>query len=139
MNVNAIAGAAGGITGLPSVNADTSLRNNATPLATPPRQPAVAKPDTPDTALNAESDDAKKKNGKASSDQLKKAAERLNRFIEPYASQLKFTVDEDTNIDVVQVIDASTKEVIRQIPSEEMLRIAKSVEKLQGLLIRQTA
>jgi len=40
---------------------------------------------------------------------------------------------------VVKVVDLETKEVIRQIPSPEVLEIAKAVDQLQGLLIRQKA
>ena len=40
---------------------------------------------------------------------------------------------------MVKVIDRSTKEVIRQIPSKEMLELAQALERLQGLLIRQQA
>ena len=40
---------------------------------------------------------------------------------------------------MVKVVDQSTKEVIRQIPSEEMLAIAKALDSLKGLLVRQTA
>ena len=34
---------------------------------------------------------------------------------------------------------AYTNEVIRQIPSEEMLEIAKALDRLQGLLVKQKA
>jgi flagellar protein FlaG len=40
---------------------------------------------------------------------------------------------------VVKVIDQNTQEVVRQIPSKEALEIAKSLDKMRGLLIRQTA
>ncbi|WP_137938079.1 flagellar protein FlaG [Chitinivorax sp. B] len=72
-------------------------------------------------------------------EELKKAADKLNKVVNVYASELKFTVDEDTGFDVVRVIDTQSKEVIRQIPSEEMLKIAESIEHLQGLLVRQKA
>ncbi|MBB5016862.1 flagellar protein FlaG [Chitinivorax tropicus] len=72
-------------------------------------------------------------------EELKKAADKLNKVVNVYASELKFTVDEETGIDVVKVIDTQSKEVIRQIPSEEMLKIAESIEHLQGLLVRQKA
>lgn len=69
--------------------------------------------------------------------QLKRAVDQVNKFVGPISSDLKFTVDESTGINVVKVIDLSTKDVIRQIPSEEMLSIARSLDKLQGLLIKQ--
>lgn len=95
--------------------------------------------ESPLQAAKAESRNEPGKSAKLDAEQLKRAMERLNHFLEPYASQLKFTVDSKTNMDVVQVIDTSSKDVIRQIPSEEVIRIAESIEKLQGLLIRQTA
>lgn len=48
-------------------------------------------------------------------------------------------VDDETGIHVVKVMDINTQEVIRQYPSEEILSLAKSLDKLQGLLIRQKA
>jgi len=38
---------------------------------------------------------------------------------------------------VVKLIDVKTKEVIRQIPAQEMLVIAKRLDELQGLLIKE--
>jgi flagellar protein FlaG len=40
---------------------------------------------------------------------------------------------------VVKVIDRETQDVIRQIPSQEMLDLAQALDKLQGLLIKQKA
>jgi flagellar protein FlaG len=55
------------------------------------------------------------------------------------ASDIQFSIDEDTDTTVVKIVDRNTQEVIRQIPSEEMLEIAKALDRLQGLLIRQKA
>lgn len=71
--------------------------------------------------------------------ELERAAKTVEKFVEPMTSQLQFSVDEETGTRVVKVIDRSTKEVIRQIPSEEMLQIARSLERLQGLLFRDKA
>lgn len=71
--------------------------------------------------------------------QLKQATEKINQTVRMFASNLQFTVDEDTGMDVVKVVDTETKEVIRQIPSEETLAIAKALDQLQGLIIRQKA
>jgi flagellar protein FlaG len=40
---------------------------------------------------------------------------------------------------VVKVVDTETDQVIRQIPSEEMLAIARNIDRLQGLLVKQEA
>jgi flagellar protein FlaG len=56
----------------------------------------------------------------------------MNRSIE-------FQVDPDTRQIVVRLIDTQSNEVLRQIPSQEMLEIAKSIDHLQGVLLRNRA
>ena len=71
--------------------------------------------------------------------QLERALENIRRVVEPVAHNLRFTVDEDTGRTVVKVLDSATDQVIRQIPSEEVLSIAKALDKLSGLLLEQKA
>jgi flagellar protein FlaG len=54
-------------------------------------------------------------------------------------SSLEFSVDTDTNRIVVKVVDNETRELVRQIPMEEMLALAKAMNQLQGLLLRTKA
>lgn len=54
-------------------------------------------------------------------------------------ASLEFTIDKDSGKTVVKVVDASTSELIRQIPSEELLSLARNMTKLEGLLIDQKA
>lgn len=75
----------------------------------------------------------------ASRKQVEEAVKAVNEFIKPLNNTLQFNIDDDTGRTVVKVIDTSTKEIIRQFPSEEMLSIAKAVDKMQGLLIQQKA
>lgn len=67
------------------------------------------------------------------------AARSVEKFVQQMSSDLQFSVDESSGSNVVRVVDRATKEVIRQIPSEEMLAIARALDRLQGLLIRQKA
>ncbi|KRB93365.1 hypothetical protein ASE07_13280 [Noviherbaspirillum sp. Root189] len=55
------------------------------------------------------------------------------------SANLEFSVDEDSNRTIVKVIDQQTQEVLRQIPSEEALKISKALNQVSGLLIRQKA
>lgn len=71
-----------------------------------------------------------------SPEELKKAADKVNAVVNLYASELKFTVDDKEGV-VVKVINTDTKEIIRQIPTEEMIKIAESIDKLRGLLVHQ--
>ena len=71
--------------------------------------------------------------------QVEEAAKTVNEFLKPIYNSINFSLDEDTGITVVKVIDVATKEVIRQIPSEEMLVIAKAIDQMKGLLVQQKA
>jgi flagellar protein FlaG len=71
---------------------------------------------------------------------LQGAVDRVQKAVETLSSAgIQFTIDQDFNRMVVQVVDTSTKEVIRQIPPKEMLEIAQALDKLQGLLVHQKA
>jgi len=52
---------------------------------------------------------------------------------------LQFNIDDETGKTIVKVVDATTNELIRQFPSEEMLSIAKAIDQMKGLLIQQKA
>ena len=72
------------------------------------------------------------------------AVKKMNDAMLGSSQSLQFSIDEDSKDIVVKVIDQSTKEVVRQIPSKEALQIAKSldksIDKMQhGLLIDHTA
>ena len=75
----------------------------------------------------------------ASREQLDSAVKAANDFVSSVNSSLEFSVDKETDRFVVKVVDINTKEVIRQIPSEEMLNIAKALDTIKGLLIYQKA
>jgi len=70
-------------------------------------------------------------------EQVQKAVESLKQLIETKApNSLAFSIDESTGKTFVRITDAETGEMIRQIPSEEMLDIARSLDKMQGMLVR---
>ncbi|ENO81043.1 flagellar protein [Thauera sp. 27] len=75
----------------------------------------------------------------SSLEQVEQAMDEVRKAISPVARDLLFSIDEDTGRTIVKVVDASTDEVIRQIPSEEIISIAKALDKLQGLLVEQKA
>ncbi len=66
-------------------------------------------------------------------------AREISEALKPVAQSLHFSVDESLGRTVIEVIDSSSHEVIRQIPTEEALRIAKALDKLKGLLLQQRA
>ena len=54
-------------------------------------------------------------------------------------SMVEFSLDADSGRVVVKIIDSATQEVVRQIPMEEMLALAKALDKFQGLLLHTKA
>ena len=74
-----------------------------------------------------------------SQEQLKAAVNSVQEYIKPFNNNLEFSVNNDINQVVVKVVDSTTKEVIRQIPSEEMIAIAKALDSIKGLFVKQTA
>lgn len=74
-----------------------------------------------------------------SADQLDKAVADLNDFAVNAAQAVRFSIDQDSGRTLVTVVDTQTQEVLRQIPTKEALSIARSLDRLQGLLIRDKA
>ncbi|NRR30045.1 flagellar protein FlaG [Oxalobacteraceae bacterium] len=72
-------------------------------------------------------------------DQVTQAVSKLNESAQAKSQGLEFSIDNDSKRTIVKVIDQTTKEVLRQIPSPEALEIAKSLGSSKGLLIKQTA
>lgn len=70
---------------------------------------------------------------------VRQAVSDINKAMQFMSRELEFSVDTDSKRTIVKVIDQQTREVIRQMPTEEALEIGKALEKVQGLLIRQTA
>lgn len=83
--------------------------------------------------------DTKKGVEEASPASVAKAAEVLNQAVQQLTTQLQFTVDDSTHQMVVKVVDMETNEVVRQIPQEEALELAKALHELRGLIIRKEA
>jgi flagellar protein FlaG len=67
---------------------------------------------------------------------LNKAVNDITESMSMMQKGLAFKVDEDLGIQVVKVIDVSTGELIRQMPNEEALEIAKKLNEVTGLLMK---
>jgi len=100
-------------------------------------------------AVRRVSDDAPKviSNVKAepvlpSSEQVKKAADNINQAMKQANQNLEFefTMDTDTKKSIIKVVDKQTGELVRQIPTEETVAIARSIDRFQhSLLLHQKA
>ena len=84
-----------------------------------------------------------KTNVKESSQELRDAAETamkdIQHFISSQASSVRISKDQTSGHMVVQLVDPGSGEVIRTLPSEELLRLARSFEMLGNKMVHQVA
>ena len=77
------------------------------------------------------------------SKELKMAAESamkdIQHFISSQQRSVRISKDESSGHMVVQLVDPSSGEVIRTLPSEELLRLARSFEMLGNKMVHQVA
>ena len=71
--------------------------------------------------------------------QLKAAIAAANESFTSHGSSIEFSVDPQHGKTIVKVMDKSTGQLIRQMPSEEMVAIAQALDRIQGVLIRRKA
>jgi flagellar protein FlaG len=72
-------------------------------------------------------------------DVVAKTAQQLENFVASMGRDLSFSVDSTTGYHVVRVTNPQTGEVVRQLPSEELLKIAQSMEATGSGLVNQKA
>jgi flagellar protein FlaG len=63
----------------------------------------------------------------------------VEQYVQNIRRNLNFSIEDDLGKTVIKVVDAETDELIRQIPSEEFLEIARALEKTKGLLMKSEA
>ena len=66
---------------------------------------------------------------------LEDIRQSLNITLEPINIKLDYSKNEEIDEIVVEVMNRETEEVIRQIPPEAMVRMAKRMEEMTGLLV----
>lgn len=112
----------------------SNLATYAVQVTGTPRRPAAVKEPAPiEIRLPGQAA------SQPSQEQVRQAVEAVKTAVEPVARDLHFTVDKETGKTIISVVDSATKEVIRQIPGEEIVAIAKAIDRMKSLLFKQTA
>lgn len=65
---------------------------------------------------------------------VERAVQKLSELASGKERSLQFQVDESSGRTVITVINAATNEVVRQIPSEELLAILRNLDQLGSLM-----
>jgi flagellar protein FlaG len=128
-----------GIQPLAPSSSSRSLHQQATPgseTQTPPSGlvQAAGQQQTVGPTNKSEPGTFNEKKERPDKQQVTEAVKNVNEFFQLVRRTLQFKIDEDSGRSVIQIKDEETNKVIRQIPSEEILRIAKELDRLKGLL-----
>lgn len=115
----------------PSQMASQDLSYKSNPTAPRPPLPGEAPANSADNGNQANLAPAKQANHNAK--YLQTLADEANKSLSGITS-LRINIDQDSSKVIIKVIDRNTNEVIRQIPSEDMMTLLKRMKDLQGLL-----
>ena len=85
---------------------------------------------TPEQKQAEKSEELRKK-----TEDAKQISETLDRIISTFNKDIRIRFDERWDGPVTQVIDTRTQDVIRQIPPEELLRVAERIQRFLGVML----
>ena len=124
--------------------ADNVLRTASTPLnARSPSTPATASAarvqeavfKTPAAQTAA---DTKDDTDKLSAKQVQQSLQEINKVVMGLSISVQFQIDPDFKELIVRVVDEDSGKLIRQIPTEEVVKMSKAMDNLKGLLFAQS-
>lgn len=120
-----------------SINANSATQVNYAAVADKKAKPVPAEP-----AAAVAATDVAKPAAEVSKTELQQAVDVVNQAVALEQRSLSFSIDDVSGRSVIKVIDFETDELIKQIPSEELLKVAQDIKRLQeemgqsiGLLI----
>ena len=106
-----------------------------TALAT--RSTSVSDPVSKTLAAKAATD--AKEEVKLDARQVQQSLEEINKLMTGLSISVQFRIDPNYKELIVKVVDQDTGKLIRQIPTEEAVKISKEMDNLKGLLFAKSA
>ncbi|MGD8176786.1 flagellar protein FlaG [Marinimicrobium sp. ARAG 43.8] len=67
------------------------------------------------------------------SEAVREAITQMNEYIQSTQRDLRFTIDRELGETIVKVVDRQTEEVVRQIPDETFLKLARSIREQEPI------
>ncbi|MBC3833114.1 flagellar protein FlaG [Undibacterium amnicola] len=123
MSINQITAAVARVPGVVGSSASSETRVATREVSKSPAVKLESTEEVADTVSDAE---------------LKKSVEVINQFLNANNS-INLNLDQESGKVLVQIVDKETNTVIRQIPSKEVLEMAKDLDKKNGMLLRDQA
>jgi flagellar protein FlaG len=72
-------------------------------------------------------------------EKLEQAAARVKDVLRGTTSRLEIEIDSDSHKAVIKILNGESGEIIRQIPAQELLDLAKHLDEPKGLLVEERA
>ncbi|MCD6551808.1 flagellar protein FlaG [Thermotoga sp.] len=66
---------------------------------------------------------------------IEEFSKKLEKLRKIFRGEAEFKYDDELNMVIVKIKDSETGELIRQIPPEVMVKLAKSINELLGILL----
>lgn len=123
------------ISNITSVGALPRLAKDPVASVTPGQEAARTVAPASNAASPAEAD----ARSQAQAGDLESAVADIQSFVQTVKRGLDFNVDDSSGEVVVKVIDTDSGKLIRQIPSEELLKLAERLEDIRSLMFEAKA
>jgi len=70
---------------------------------------------------------------------IESVTKQIDSFLRSIGRSINFRVDPGSGRMIVSVVDATTGEIIRQVPGEDALKLAQSIEQTLSAMVDETA
>ena len=70
-------------------------------------------------------------------EKIQEAMKVLNDKLATKDNSIQFRIDETLDRSIITVVNDQTGEVVRQLPTDEMLQAARNIENLKGILVKE--
>jgi flagellar protein FlaG len=75
-----------------------------------------------------------------SNEEVREAVREISKKMEAASpGSFEFSIDKDARMTLVRITDRKTGDLIRQVPAPELVELAKDLDRMQGLLLKQQA
>lgn len=106
-----------------------------------PALPEPAREVTPAAEIIGSGNSASRQAGQegAPGKPIEQALEDVNNSLKAWSTGMRFDIDPDAQRVVVSIVDSESGEVLRTVPSDAVIRIAKMIVQLQGQSVSTSA
>jgi flagellar protein FlaG len=113
------------------VSTDFGMKQDASAVS-PSKASSEAVGSSPELEVSQASEQALERTEK-SAESVEQAVASLNEYVQSVQRDLKFQLDDQSGKTIITVYDGSTEEVVRQIPDDVVLRLARDLQQDQPI------